>query len=233
LWILGCGSLRCRHHVDPNFKAVSMPTNKEHQKNESMMARWTRTLGIFTIVLALLSAITAVILYQTDQTTRQSQIATIYIKRVKASIARTVNNGPPQIVFVAEWANGGTTGTRELRYRDNCGGMGLFGKDLHWKQYLDRSKIGWSEGYIGPNATQDMYMCSGLASYLLAQMSNFSEGWFQVGEAWYRDVYGGHHYVSYCYQINIITGDLNDITPYPCRGDAAKYNCADDQCYLR
>ncbi|MGA7787009.1 MAG: hypothetical protein WCA56_02460 [Xanthobacteraceae bacterium] len=43
---------------------------KEHRENERTIARWTRTLGRFTVVLAATSALTALILYWTDQTSR-------------------------------------------------------------------------------------------------------------------------------------------------------------------
>jgi len=54
----------------------SMPA--EHQTNERMMARWTRVLGIFTIVLVFISALTAWILYKTDETSRLRDRAFIY-----------------------------------------------------------------------------------------------------------------------------------------------------------
>ena len=53
-----------------------MPT--EHQSNERMMVRWTRRLGIFTIILAIISGVTAYILYQTDQTSWLRDRAFIY-----------------------------------------------------------------------------------------------------------------------------------------------------------
>jgi hypothetical protein len=51
----------------------------EHQRNEQTMARWTRRLGIFTIVLALVSGLTAWILYETDQTSRLRDRAFVYL----------------------------------------------------------------------------------------------------------------------------------------------------------
>jgi hypothetical protein len=50
----------------------------EHQINERMMARWTKCIAIFTIVLAVLSGLTAYILYETDQTSRLRDRAFVY-----------------------------------------------------------------------------------------------------------------------------------------------------------
>src|SRR5260370_22505593 len=47
----------------------------EHQINERMMARWTRRLGIFTIVLAFIAGISTWILYETDRTARRGMRA--------------------------------------------------------------------------------------------------------------------------------------------------------------
>lgn len=43
---------------------------KEHRENERTIAKWTRVLGWFTAVMALTGALTVVILYWTDQTSR-------------------------------------------------------------------------------------------------------------------------------------------------------------------
>jgi hypothetical protein len=50
----------------------------EHLENERAIAKWTRVLGAFTIVLALTSILTAGILYITDQTSRLRDRAFIY-----------------------------------------------------------------------------------------------------------------------------------------------------------
>jgi hypothetical protein len=56
------------HHA----KRYGKKGETEHQRNERMMAKWTLRLGIFTIVLAFVAAVTAGILYRTDQTLRET-----------------------------------------------------------------------------------------------------------------------------------------------------------------
>ena len=120
---------------------INSKNDTEHRRHERITAVWTRTLGLFTIVLAILSAITAVILYQTNETTRQTQRAALYIKGIATTVAPTINRGPPQLVFVAQWANGGTTGTRDLRYRTMCGGESCLGKTLNGSNILIKAKL--------------------------------------------------------------------------------------------
>ncbi len=62
------------HRLEWNQKKTETP----HQVNERMMALWTRRLGIFTVILAIIGAITAYILYETDQTSRLRDRAFIY-----------------------------------------------------------------------------------------------------------------------------------------------------------
>ncbi len=50
----------------------------EHQRNEQMMARWTRRVGVFTFLMAVIAGITAWILWETDQTSRLRDRAFIY-----------------------------------------------------------------------------------------------------------------------------------------------------------
>jgi hypothetical protein len=50
----------------------------EHQINERMLALWTRLLGIFTLILAIVSCVTAYILYETDRTSRLRDRAFVY-----------------------------------------------------------------------------------------------------------------------------------------------------------
>jgi hypothetical protein len=50
------------------YRAAKKKERTEHQTNELLMARWTRRVGIFTIVLSIISAITAAILWKTDET---------------------------------------------------------------------------------------------------------------------------------------------------------------------
>lgn len=50
----------------------------EHQRNERIIAQWTRRLGWFTAVLAATSVLTVYILYETDQTSRLRDRAFIY-----------------------------------------------------------------------------------------------------------------------------------------------------------
>jgi hypothetical protein len=65
--------------VDRNFKkGATEMTETAHQRNERMMALWTRILGVFTIILAIVSALTAVILNKTDQTSRLRDRAFVY-----------------------------------------------------------------------------------------------------------------------------------------------------------
>jgi hypothetical protein len=64
------------HHEKPKDE-----TN--HQRNEGMMARWTRLLGWFTFVLAVVATITAVILYRTDETSRIANRAYVFISDVR------------------------------------------------------------------------------------------------------------------------------------------------------
>jgi hypothetical protein len=47
----------------------------EHQRNERIMARWTRLLGILTFVLAFIAGLTAWILHETDHNFRIAQRA--------------------------------------------------------------------------------------------------------------------------------------------------------------
>jgi hypothetical protein len=65
------------HHA----KRYGKKGETEHQRNEKMMARWTRRLGILTIVLAFIAGITACILYVTDQTLKDTLKAGITEQR--------------------------------------------------------------------------------------------------------------------------------------------------------
>ena len=50
----------------------------EHRQNERKMAQWTRRLGILTVVLAVIAAISAWIAYEADQTSRLRDRALVY-----------------------------------------------------------------------------------------------------------------------------------------------------------
>ena len=60
-----------RHFKRRRHKANKRQT--EHQKNERMMARWTRRVGVFTIILAAAAIASAVIFYR-QQTTMHGQL---------------------------------------------------------------------------------------------------------------------------------------------------------------
>ena len=68
----------CGQRLNPASKKMRWETGTEHQINERMLARWTKRLGIFTLFLGILSAITAYLLYETDRTSRLRDRAFVY-----------------------------------------------------------------------------------------------------------------------------------------------------------
>jgi hypothetical protein len=193
-----------------------------------MMARWTRRLGILTIVLAFIAGLTAWILYETDQTARESQRAAVFVKSVDIRLNKSIAGGVPVFRLIANWANGGTTGTRDLEFRQGCASRVEFGKDLRWKDFFNTHKVAWEKTFIGPQATQQIHVCGGVASYYLANMLAPSDkGLFMVGESRYFDVYGRRHYMSVCYRGFVVSNDENGVVMSVCPEAEARFNCAD------
>ena len=117
----------------------------EHQRNEKTMARWTRRLGLFTIILAFIAAITAGILYITDQTLRKTlligQRAFVHLEKISFGVVDKwssesecngqlcVYNLPRKVGRVVRtefyFTNGGNTPTKALKIRIQCQPLGL------------------------------------------------------------------------------------------------------------
>jgi len=218
------------HHA----KRYGKKGETEHQRNERTMAQWTRRLGMLTIVLAFIAAVTAVILYQSNMTARESQRANVFVKSIDIHVSRTFSDqSQPVYDLIANWANGGTTGAVNLEYRQTCGSKIELGQTLAWKQFFKTFHINWERAFIGPGATQQSLICAGLASKWRDDMYNVyttpNKGLYLVGEARYSDVYQNRHYTSFCFMGQITSPDLDGVIFTVCRSDEARFNCVDDK----
>ena len=129
----------------------------EHRRNERMMARWTRVLGGFTIALALISALTAFILYKTDQTSRLRDRAFVYFG--DPPLTPYPPNSPIVWGIGVTVANAGNMPARRLTIRYTCPDAPLsddvpdtFRLATQWKT----AQIG---GVIGPKQGATLQGC--------------------------------------------------------------------------
>jgi hypothetical protein len=104
-------------------KSSKRAERTEHQINELVMARWTRRLGIFTIILAIISAVSVGILYETDQTSRITNRAYVFISDIR--FASFFDGDKLMWSVIPVWENGGNTTAKDREILCKfCGPLG-------------------------------------------------------------------------------------------------------------
>jgi hypothetical protein len=93
-------------------------TETEHRRNERLIAHWTRVLGVFTIVLALVGIATSIILYETDQTSRLRDRAFVYFTDPSFFKWPTIN--PNVLAVTMHVINAGNMPARRVAIKFNC-----------------------------------------------------------------------------------------------------------------
>jgi hypothetical protein len=203
---------------------------------DQQIVRWTRAVALATMVLAVTSVATIYILIRTDETARETQRASVFVRDIETRFRKWSGiDDLPAMGFLTVWANGGTTRTENFMYRQACASKQELGLDLKWKKFFDDNRSPWMKAFIGPNAAQTIWMCEGTTkAYLDDMLDRPHHGLFAVGEAKYRDIYGERHYVSFCFEGHITSRDLPDGFFFvPCQDTGAQYNCADGDCEQR
>jgi hypothetical protein len=207
----------------------------EHRINERMMARWTRLVGIFTIVLALIAAITAYILYETDQTNRASQRASVTSNELNIETIHAKDGSVITWLVAPVVVNGGSTRTENARM-----GTGLnfwFAKDFPGTQppmepiggiKLDQKEF--RNIVLGPKASVSKNIIPfHISASSLPTIRSGEIRMFVVGEVLYNDVFTHSHITRFCYLIWAYPENqgIEGITYSLCGGVA---NCTDKEC---
>jgi hypothetical protein len=204
----------------------------EHRINERMMARWTRRLGLFTLIVAIIAGITAYILYETDQTVRIVQRAFLSVKGTWWRPSPLSNN-PTEWRGLPEWENSGATPIKSGVFTLACAFVP--GKDSIIDPYaLKRlSAIAMSRISLIIGAKQTKF--GGQCDIPVEVLSNAQQGKqtvYVISEAKYLDIFGERHITRHCeyvYRINgdVRTGDRNiEVSGIPC----VRHNCTDQEC---
>jgi hypothetical protein len=220
----------------------------EHDRNERMTARWTRRLGIFTIILAAIGAFTAWILYETDQTSRTVQRAFVNISEMTSDCANPDVIDACEVKVFAE--NSGSTSTRDMDYMS----LFQFNSDITFnhlerfgypfasedpEQIIIRSEQRNAKepghnkplrAVLGPKQKIPIQKQVIRFNSLLPGSVGYTGPWFVYGMIRYHDIFEhtSLHTTKYCFAVRA-THDVNgknaityDLCPH--------WNCADDEC---
>jgi hypothetical protein len=205
----------------------------EHQRNEYMMARWTRRLGILTVALAVIAAFTAWILYETDQTSRASNRAFVYLDRIEAKWVETKTIDGKVINVTFFIGNSGNTPTKDLRL---VGGCYTIGPQLPREPF---SAFKWDEQriahlVIAPHQILAYPACKWTEREIDPMKSSpFNQRYF-MGEIRYFDAVSGDHSEERITQFvqELAIHDFNsksDLLNYETLL-AGLHNCSDNEC---
>jgi hypothetical protein len=213
-------------------KKTKSEAESPHQRNERLTASWTRRVGQLTCVMAIIAALTAWILWRTDETSRIANRAYVFISDVR--LAPVNDGGKLMWAVIPVWENGGNTSTRDLKTYINF--AGILEKDL--PAFFSRCDFENSSPIpgmvLGPKQAST-------ASYMEKPPEVFSQ--FQNhgmkklylwGYAKYREQFSNEERITrFCFDVQRIVGKPEDgasalkILYAMCRAG----NCADDQCY--
>jgi hypothetical protein len=205
------------HHA----KRYGKKGETEHQKNERIMARWTRLLGILTFVLAVIASLTAWILYETDQNFRIAQRAFV---GPKGSPVHTVLPPlPGQKVGTSRlsprWENTGNTPTRDLHFYTLCNLRSLIFPPWPPARPL-RLLVPKQDDFGSP--------CD-LTPQEVTKIANGSEFYVMAIRAEYRDVFSKIRRVTEaCWRVNIVADTPDYI--HASFDSCPIHNCADEDC---
>jgi hypothetical protein len=186
------------HHA----KRYGKKEETEHQRNERIQARWTRNVGYFTIVLAFIAGVTAIILYlqlctfrSTDQANKDAERAFVYMQ----STGISPNTSPDQKrrwIFRASLQNTGTTSTREMSYAFDC----LTNRAMLFddRRLKERETVRYALGAKQIEGSQEACIVDD------ADMTNYIAAGthlFVFGRATYRDIFSNsdpRHITEFC-----------------------------------
>jgi hypothetical protein len=221
-----------------------MHSETSHQKNERLMASWTRRVGIFTAVLAATSIVTGVIffyqwraMHEANEDTRNALIAIqrafVFVETTKwQPFKEPAGNDVVAWNVYPHWENSGNTPTRDLEVQVYCPVSDTPVDDP--TMLKSSSAIRTGSRLLGPKQTVVGGGCH-IGTSDLALIMQRRKQMYLVAEAHYRDIFDSTkpHVTKYCVQFVSITGDLqkggDDFTVIsaPC---SAVPDCADDEC---
>jgi hypothetical protein len=232
------------------YKREREQKDAQHQRNEGMMAQWTRRVGIFTIVLAFLAAVSAVIFYH-QLSVMQGQLSEMKAAAKQTDEAIKINRQyliasnrafvylePPEITphidvvkHIKSWqmtigiGNSGNTPTKNLFY-----GIACPSNDAELEKFFDKGET--VPFILGPKVKIKPNACSVDTPDTVIKPDNVV---FVATVAHYMDTIDDRipHITEACYVMNFATSNLgtSDLIALgsPCR-TARNHNCADDEC---
>ena len=202
----------------------------EHQRNERMMARWTRLLGIFTVILALIAGLTAWILEKTDQTLKDTLAASNATNRAFVYFRELI---PHQTVekdentnwtFLASLENNGNTQTRNVTFSIACEKTAI-------KMLFKSRPNPETKRVIGPKQIVGSGACT-WASSILDQTRQSQTPAYIGAVVEYNDIFGGEHVTKYCREIYILADPKPKASSleFVAAFCADLPDCADEEC---
>ncbi len=212
------------------YKRYRQKKGTEHQINERMMARWTRRLGYFTIVLTIITGVTGWILYETNQTLKDTLAASNSANRAFIFF-RDLASGQIEDkdkstfwTFVINLENNGNTQAKNAKMVTACDDAAI--KDI----FIGKTKASATRVF-GPKQIVGSGGCT-WTSKVLENGHQSGASFYIGGIVQYDDIFGGSHVTKYCRAIQI----LGDPQPKGARPENTTslcpdlHDCADQEC---
>ncbi len=153
--------IRVKTENRPCIQASTMNNDTDHSKNETLMAKWTRNVGIFTFLLVIVTGISDFVIYQQWRLSNSQMIDTREQLRAFVSgpnfaeVVAKKADGKLRYGFVAQFQNSG--GTRTAKF-NGWNSIKYFPGEI--PNNLDLSKpwmkIDPAEVVIGPNGVAQL-----------------------------------------------------------------------------
>ena len=217
----------------------SKSDNSEHQENERTMARWTRRVGIFTVILSITAIISDVIysfqyraMLQANTDNREAytsaQRAFLFVSDVK--VVGSINDTGKKVLRVfPQWTNSGETTTKYLFTEIFC----TNDKDL----IAYKGMSGSTRDIIGPKQVKASGNCDAIPQKIDQSKAGVIYKFAVGAKATYFDVFDRvhEHITEFCAILPITQVSSDDgKTITISAGETIEYcpehNCADDEC---